>query len=49
MAQVSLANYDHVIRAFAFDRADQSFGSRSAKEIAALSVCRECPSLECVG
>jgi len=23
---VSLANYDHVIQAFAFDRADQSFG-----------------------
>jgi hypothetical protein len=50
MTQMPLAEHDHMIKAFAPDRADQSFGhSRSAKAIAALWVCRGCPSLECAG
>jgi hypothetical protein len=43
-----LAEHDHMIEAFALDRADQSFGTAgSAMAIAAPSVCRECPSREC--
>ena len=46
MAQMTLAKHDHMIKALASDRADQSFGiARSAMAFAALSVCRECPSL----
>ena len=46
MAQMTLAKHDHMIKALASDRADQSLRiARSPMVIAALSVCRECPSL----
>ena len=46
MAEMTLARHDHMIKALASDRADQSLRMPVLPMvIAALSVCRECPSL----